>query len=305
MLNATLTATTAPAARSKDSLGCLSNQLGRDLELDAGEFKFYRKSTADDEASAVAMHGSDRGFLIGVSLKPGHRRRIYSAHRWTTHDFGQDSVYIRDFADDYKADLQRGFDFVLIELSRAFIANACYERNGSNVPRLATLAGRNDPTLGHFAQILSLTLDRKSEASPLFVEQLGIAVGTHLLDQYGDTACSSFSKTRRLSSLQETRAKDMLLARSQGNVSIEEIANACNLSRSYFIRAFRETTHRTPHQWLLERRIDRARDLLKNSDYSLSQIAIACGFSDQSHFTRTFSQLVGTPPGTWRRQAAG
>jgi AraC-like DNA-binding protein len=103
--------------------------------------------------------------------------------------------------------------------------------------------------------------------------------------------------------LQEARAKDMLLAKSQGNVSIEEIASACNLSRSYFIHAFRETTHRTPHQWLLERRIDRARDLLKHSDYSLSEIAIACGFSDQSHFTRIFSQWVGVPPGAWRRQA--
>jgi AraC-like DNA-binding protein len=103
----------------------------------------------------------------------------------------------------------------------------------------------------------------------------------------------------------ETRAKDMLLAKAQGNASIEEIANACNLSRSYFIRAFRETTHRTPHQWLLEQRIDRARDLLKHSDSSLTEIAMTCGFSDQSHFTRTFSQLVGMPPGMWRRQMAG
>lgn len=95
----------------------------------------------------------------------------------------------------------------------------------------------------------------------------------------------------------------MLLAKTHGNVSIEEIANACNLSRSYFIRAFRETTDRTPHQWLLEHRIDRARDLLKHSDLSLSEIAVACGFSDQSHFTRTFSQMIGTPPGSWRRQA--
>jgi transcriptional regulator GlxA family with amidase domain len=125
-----------------------------------------------------------------------------------------------------------------------------------------------------------------------------------LLDRYGNAPAQSNQKNRRLSGLHEARAKDMLLAKTHGNVSIEEIANACNLSRSYFIRAFRETTDRTPHQWLLEHRIDRARDLLKHSDLSLSEIAVACGFSDQSHFTRTFSQMVGTPPGTWRRQAS-
>lgn len=292
----------ATAARPKDSLGCLSSQLGHDLELDSGEFKFYRKSTRDTQTSAVAMHGSERGFLIGVALQTGHRRRIFSQHRWTTHDFERDCIYIRDFADDYKADLHGGFDFVLIELSRAFITNACYERSGASMPRLSPLAAQKDPVLGHLAQVLSLTLDRQNETSPLFVEQLGVTIGTHLLDRYGEASRRAECTSRRLSSLQEARAKEMLLAKSQGNVSIEEIATACNLSRSYFIRAFRETTQRTPHQWLLEKRIDRAREMLKHSDYSLSEIAIACGFSDQSHFTRTFSQLIGTPPGNWRRQ---
>lgn len=294
----------ATAVRPTDSLGCLSGQLNKDLELDTGEFKFFRKCAGNDKTSTVDMPASDRGFLIGVSLKPGHRRRICSGRTWATHDFDPGSVYIRDFAEDYRAELHGGFDFLLVELSRAFITNTCYERFRSSTPGLSPVAGRKDPILGHLAQILALTLDSQNEASPLFVEQLGVTIGTHLLDQYGNAAPQSNQKNRRLSSLHEARAKDMLLAKAQGNISIEQIANACNLSRSYFIRAFRETTDRTPHQWLLEHRIDRARELLKRSDSPLSEIAIACGFSDQSHFTRTFSQIVGTPPGTWRRQAS-
>lgn len=301
MFNDTQTSSAA-AARPKDSLGCLSNQLYKDQELDAGEFRFYRKCTRDGNMSAVNMPASDRGVLIGVALRSGHSRRIFSGHRWVSHEFEKDSIYIRDFTDDYRAELRRGFDFVLLELSRTFMTNACYERSGSSTPHVSTLAGRKDPILGHLAQILSLALERQHEASPLFLEQLGVTIGTHLIDRYGNVSSESDKINRRLSALHEARAKDMLLAKAQGNVSIEEIANACNLSRSYFIRAFRETTHRTPHQWLLEQRIDRARDLLKHSDASLSEIAMTCGFSDQSHFTRTFSQLVGTPPGTWRRQ---
>jgi AraC family transcriptional regulator len=281
----------------------MSSQLHKDVELDTGEFKFFRKCTRDERASAVNMHASQRGVLLGVSLKGGHRRRIFSGHRWTTHDFDPGSVYLRDFSDDYKAQLSGGFDFLLVELSRSFIADACYERCGSSAPRLSSVAGRKDPILAHLAQVLALTLDSKSHASALFMEQLGVTIGTHLLDQYGHAVSRSKQNPRRLSRVHEARAKDMLLARAQDNVSLEAIANACNLSRSYFIRAFRETTDRTPHQWLLERRIERARELLKHTDAPLSEIAMTCGFADQSHFTRTFSHLVGMPPGTWRRQA--
>ena len=296
-----------PAARRKDSLGCLSSQLQHDVELDTGEFRFYRKCTRDSDTNPVVMDGSDRGVLIGVSLKAGHRRRIYSQHRWATHEFDRDSVYVRNFADDYRAELLGGFDFVLIELSRAFVSDTCHERGGSGLAHIATVAGRKDPVLGHLAQVLALTLgaqnSAQNSASPLFIEQIGVTIGTHLFDRYGAPARGPEHGSRRLSALQEARAKDMLLARSQGNVSLEDIASACNLSRSYFIRAFRETTQRTPHQWLLARPVEEARALLKRSHRSLSEIAIACGFSDQSHFTRTFSQLVGTPPGHWRRQA--
>ncbi|VWC35181.1 AraC family transcriptional regulator [Burkholderia seminalis] len=84
-------------------------------------------------------------------------------------------------------------------------------------------------------------------------------------------------------------------------VSIEEVAAECELSRGYFIRAFSRTTGRTPHQWLLEQRVMRARDLIETSDMTLADIAMACGFSDQSHLSRVFVRIVGHPPGAWRR----
>lgn len=200
-------ASAATAARPKDSLGCLSSQLRQDLELDTGEFKFYRKCTLGSDTSPVAMDGSGRGFLIGVSLQTGHRRRIYSQHRWVTHEFERDCVYVRDFADDYRAELLGGFDFVLIELSRNFVSDACHERGGSGLARIATVAGRKDPVLGHLAQVLALTLDAQSGASPLFLEQLGVTIGTHLLDRYGEASTRSNRNNRGLSALQEARAK--------------------------------------------------------------------------------------------------
>jgi AraC family transcriptional regulator len=97
----------------------------------------------------------------------------------------------------------------------------------------------------------------------------------------------------------------MLRAGLAHRVSLEKVAGACNLSVSQFGRTFKKATGMTPHRWLVQRRLERAKDLLLRSTMSLAEIALDCGFSEQSHFTRTFSHLVGTSPGRWRRQRRG
>ena len=84
-------------------------------------------------------------------------------------------------------------------------------------------------------------------------------------------------------------------------VPLAELARACKLSPSHFARAFRQTTGRPPHRWLVEQRIEKAKQLLVDTTLSLAQIAQNCGFADQSHFTRVFAQLVQSSPGQWRR----
>ena len=123
------------------------------------------------------------------------------------------------------------------------------------------------------------------------------------MQQYGERVVSSGLRSRKLSRAQENVAKSLILDNLHGSVSIAELAEACRLSRGYFIHAFRETTGMTPYRWLLRERINRARTLLLETDASLSEVAISCGFSDQSHFTRVFTNVVGTTPGLWRRTA--
>ena len=135
----------------------------------------------------------------------------------------------------------------------------------------------------------------------LFVDQMSVAMGTYLLEKYGGAPMADARRSRLLSRSQEARAKEMLRSKFDGSISITEIAGACNLSRSYFIHAFRETTGQTPHQWLIAQRLERARALLMDFEYPLADIAAACGFADQSHFTRVFARSMGTPPGSWRR----
>lgn len=81
-----------------------------------------------------------------------------------------------------------------------------------------------------------------------------------------------------------------------------EVAAVVGMSAGHFTRAFRVTQGISPRQWVLRRRIERAQGLLMEQDASLTDIALNCGFSEQSHFTRVFTRIVGVPPGAWRRR---
>lgn len=295
------TASKNPADDSTDSYGCPFDKLYKNQMIRGAGLTVLRKGSRDAFFQQVESPASDRGFVVGVSTLPGHTRRIFHAHHVTTHVFLHDTVYIRGLAEDYKADLEGPFDFLLLELSHASLETIAQEADMPTISALKTITAQPDPVLANLARALIPALEHPEQASLLFVDQLTAAIGTHVVQQYGDRSLAKASKPRRLSRLQENTAKSMILENLQGAVSVAELAQACNLSRGYFIHAFRETTGMTPYQWLLRERISRARTLLLASNASLSDVAIACGFSDQSHFTRVFSMVVGVTPGTWRR----
>jgi AraC-like DNA-binding protein len=93
------------------------------------------------------------------------------------------------------------------------------------------------------------------------------------------------------------RAYEFIEANLDGAPSISDVAEQCGLSRSHFKRE----SGFTPHRWMMKRRLERARQLLREPDFQLAEIAQRCGFVDQSHFTRVFSRSEACSPGRWRR----
>jgi AraC family transcriptional regulator len=84
-------------------------------------------------------------------------------------------------------------------------------------------------------------------------------------------------------------------------LTVAEMAQAVGLSESWFSNVFKQTTGKTPLQWQLAKRIDRAKGLLAETNMTISAIAAQIGFSDQAHFTRVFRQVAGDTPAAWRR----
>lgn len=145
-------------------------------------------------------------------------------------------------------------------------------------------------------------LQRPEQASRLFLDSVATALLTHLAATYGDVAPRPRRQRGGLAPWQLRRAQDTMRAAIDGNLTLQQLADLCGLSRSHFARAFKRSTGLPPHRWLLARRVEMAQDMLLTSALTLEQIALGCGFADQSHLSRVFAAFVGTPPGEWRRQ---
>jgi AraC-like DNA-binding protein len=97
------------------------------------------------------------------------------------------------------------------------------------------------------------------------------------------------------------RIRDYVDSHLDQNIELESLAATAELSVYHFARTFKQSEGTTPHAFVLERRLARARELLARTDLSLSEVAFAVGFADQSHFTRRFRQMVGVSPGQFRK----
>jgi AraC family transcriptional regulator len=284
-----------------DSFGCPLNKLSINESIQNSQMKLYRKSSPDTHLGRIQMEGNGGGFLVGLSLADGHVRRLDAENQGTTHRFGNGSIYIRDLTENYRADVSGAFDFVLFDIPLSSILDTARDAGLSGVQHISTEMATHDPVLTNLTLAILPALRNPQAANSIFIDQMTSAITTHLVQTYGGQPVKHASRRATMSLLDERRAKEILEANLSGNLSIAEIATACDMSRGHFIRLFREATGVTPHQWLIQARINKACDLLRRPDLTIAEVGAMCGFSDQSHFTRVFATAVGVPPGTWRR----
>lgn len=101
------------------------------------------------------------------------------------------------------------------------------------------------------------------------------------------------------------RALAYIEANLGSKITIGEVADTVALSKSHFSRAFKQSLGSSPMTYVATRRVERAKLMMTSGRERLSDIALACGFADQSHLNRYFRRVVGISPGLWRRSVAG
>ena|SRR5436309_8985821 len=118
--------------------------------------------------------------------------------------------------------------------------------------------------------------------------------------RYPDAASRTFASPRRSAPGAIRRVREHVEAHLSESMDLAELAAIAGLSVYHFARAFKQTAGVPPHHYLVHRRIERAQEMLARSELPLSEIALAVGFSDQSHLARHFRQTLGVTPGQFR-----
>jgi AraC family transcriptional regulator len=155
--------------------------------------------------------------------------------------------------------------------------------------------GIDDPVTRGLGLALLPAFKRANEVNTLFVDHVTIATAAHFMRAYGGQAARR-PPGDRLAAWQEARIKEILSAHLDGNLSVSSLAKECGLPVTRFVNAFRRSTGVSPHRWLLQRRVDKALDLLQQSDWTVAEVATVSGFADEAHLRRALWRMTGSVP---------
>lgn len=171
-----------------------------------------------------------------------------------------------------------------------------------NVPVLQFAERNEDPAIASIASVMAAnaagTDAGDGAADRTYADSLAQVLGIHLLRHYAGHAKPTGPATSGRRSRAVEKAIDFIEQHYRSAITLDDMAAAAFLSPYHFSRLFRRKTGLTPHQYLVRKRVEAARELIGGQrQTSLSDIATSVGFYDQSHLTRHFRRQFGTTPG--------
>lgn len=157
------------------------------------------------------------------------------------------------------------------------------------------------PMIEQLGRALLSELQSEDTGSRLYIESLTNVLAVHLLKHHSAASRIPEHNANSLPQYKLQCALDYINSNLEEALTLAELAEAVGMSPYYFARQFKQSTGLAPHQYLSERRIERAKELLTDTNASIADIGLRLGFSNQSHFTAQFRKLTGTTPRNFRK----
>ena len=179
---------------------------------------------------------------------------------------------------------------------------SCDSSHAELVPRFAML----DPMLEQIAIAITTALRDGSAVDGLYIDTLAQMMSVHLARMH-----SSQSRPVRVPPIQTMsgwrmrRVIEYIEENLDGDLSLEAMAAEVDISPIYLARAFKAAVGQSPHRYVLSRRIERAKELLRNTELPVVDVALSSGFSSQSHLSYWFQRHVGVSPAAYRQHRSG
>lgn len=192
--------------------------------------------------------------------------------------------------------------FTLLQFDPTFIQQLIDETDGLERADLTPNCQFFDSVIETIVQALIIDLRENSPMGRLYGDALGMALAVHLLRQSLGRPLNLPNYLDGLPEKARSRVLDFIEANLERDIRLEELAQVSGLSRFYFSRLFKQTMQLTPYQYIIRRRVERAKQLLQRTQLSIADIALECGFSSQSRLSYHFKRIVGVSPKAFRQQ---
>lgn len=171
---------------------------------------------------------------------------------------------------------------------------------GSDRMELLPKLGVRDGLIYQIGLALKMDLQRQASSDRIYAETLANALAVHLLKHYSTISDHSPPDSKGgLSSQKLQLVTDYINDNLERELGLPELAALTQLSQYHFSRLFKRSTGLSPHKYVTQQRVERAKILLKRGSMTLAEIALACGFNHQSHLHRHFKRQTGVTPNTW------
>ncbi|NJM63419.1 MAG: helix-turn-helix domain-containing protein [Oscillatoriales cyanobacterium RU_3_3] len=193
---------------------------------------------------------------------------------------------------------------VLFTIEPQTLQQIAIETNCLNPDRveLRPILYNKDPKLEFFAKAFYEEMQHNGLGGQLYGESLANLLLIHLLRNY----CAFEPKFRQyrggLPAQKLQQAIDYIQANLDQKLSLEAIAQQLNMSVYHFCDLFKQSTGIAPYKYVLQQRVERAKQLLKDEERAIVDIALECGFANQTHLNKHFRKFTGTTPKAYRKE---
>lgn len=195
---------------------------------------------------------------------------------------------------------ERPMETIGIALQPDFVRETAVENHLGASFDFVEIYKKKDPLL---TQLTLALLEEASSDTPsgrLYADSLIQTLTLHVLKSYSTATSQVQPINGGLSGYKLRRVKEFIDENLEQDLGLAELSRVASLSQFHFARAFRKSTGLTPQHYLMERRIERAKQLLTDAELPLVEVSLRTGFKNQSHFTTLFRKFTNVTPKAWR-----